>query len=809
MSFSASSFAKITVVSVVDIVKCFLILLFRNVLLNEGYCLTGNEEDSMKLFCSQNDDSPTTKDGTGEKRGSGRKQEVDRFGYYQMIMFAIISLPLFLSAGFTLAYVFTAGEVKYRCAVPECENPLNTKFDVPWMTDSVPHVSEMSKCTRYVVRNHTGVCTNQTFSNATQKCESWVYEPSENTVLSEWDLTCDANRWKLTLVGTINNVGQFVGLIFAGYISDKYGRRTILTLTTFLSGISGLIHSFSVNYWMFLAFEFIDATVAAGIYSAGFILGMEMAGVKGRVLASTIICCLFAVGEMLLGLIAMWLRSWRVILRMVYGPALLAILLPVMIPESVRKKKRTKKKHTHTHMPFSRWLLANGKHEKVESIYRKMARINGLQISEEALGAFKDMNMVKSEKIPFFQLHSRTLHKICTKIRNLLQNEQKRLETCIKLNTRTMAFRLSDGAAGDRKEVTGDANFEQLGDDYTAAGLLVLLADQHFRGDVKWANLPIAGSMSFLPLVLYLGGKWCITMSFSTIYIYTTELFPTNLRHSLLGICSMTGRMGSILSPQTPLLVSPTTPQEYHRGGFSPERNVFEKKLSSLFYLPNDVKSAIQIYRLHNLAQTERNLKVSRGSLYIKLKGLKGREAVSGQPRSTCESYVESARAERLSPKQKKKREKMEFCLRELVGGTINLHNWCSCKRAQKLISSPMEIRRELRRYADPRLLAKTKIEKRTPRHEAAQLSRLSIDDVCPVKIGNAARRFELAVAEMSQSGRQWEEASLYARRRSVWEETGNVEKEKTGKPHGSQVAGKRDGDGEGLSKTNVTIWRW
>ena len=44
-----------------------------------------------------------------------------------------------------------------------------------------------------------------------------------------------------------------------------------------------------------------------------------------------------------------------------------------------------------------------------------------------------------------------------------------------------MAFRLSDGAAGDRKEVTGDANFEQLGDDHTAAGLLVLLADQHFR----------------------------------------------------------------------------------------------------------------------------------------------------------------------------------------------------------------------------------------------------------------------------------------------------------------------------------------
>lgn len=45
-------------------------------------------------------------------------------------------------------------------------------------------------------------------------------------------------------------------------------------------------------------------------------------------------------------------------------------------------------------------------------------------------------------------------------------------------------------------------------------------------------------------------------MAFATVYIYTAELFPTTMRHSLLGICSMTGRVGSILSPQTPLLVS-------------------------------------------------------------------------------------------------------------------------------------------------------------------------------------------------------------------------------------------------------------
>ena len=40
--------------------------------------------------------------------------ELETFGKYQLGIYALISLPLLLSAGFTLDYVFTAGEVKYR-----------------------------------------------------------------------------------------------------------------------------------------------------------------------------------------------------------------------------------------------------------------------------------------------------------------------------------------------------------------------------------------------------------------------------------------------------------------------------------------------------------------------------------------------------------------------------------------------------------------------------------------------------------------------------------------------------------------------
>jgi len=46
-----------------------------------------------------------------------------------------------------------------------------------------------------------------------------------------------------------------------------------------------------------------------------------------------------------------------------------------------------------------RWLLSNGKTEKVEKIYRKMARMNGLQVTDETIKAFKELNITKPETV--------------------------------------------------------------------------------------------------------------------------------------------------------------------------------------------------------------------------------------------------------------------------------------------------------------------------------------------------------------------------------------------------------------------------
>ncbi|NXU94806.1 S22AD protein, partial [Xiphorhynchus elegans] len=49
-------------------------------------------------------------------------------------------------------------------------------------------------------------------------------------------------------------------------------------------------------------------------------------------------------------------------------------------------------------------------------------------------------------------------------------------------------------------------------------------------------------------------GKFAASASFSTSYVYTAELFPTVVRQTGVGLCSMSGRVAGILAPLVRLL---------------------------------------------------------------------------------------------------------------------------------------------------------------------------------------------------------------------------------------------------------------
>ena len=56
-------------------------------------------------------------------------------------------------------------------------------------------------------------------------------------------------------------------------------------------------------------------------------------------------------------------------------------------------------------------------------------------------------------------------------------------------------------------------------------------------------------------LVSSLIGKFFISCVMATIYSYTSELFPDSSRVTVVGLCSMSGRVGGILAPELEQLV--------------------------------------------------------------------------------------------------------------------------------------------------------------------------------------------------------------------------------------------------------------
>lgn len=67
-------------------------------------------------------------------------------------------------------------------------------------------------------------------------------------------------------------------------------------------------------------------------------------------------------------------------------------------------------------------------------------------------------------------------------------------------------------------------------------------------------------------LCLFLVGKFAVTISYTVVYEVGAELFPTELRQSMVGLCCAVACLGGLFAPQIPLLVSSITLLLYHSG---------------------------------------------------------------------------------------------------------------------------------------------------------------------------------------------------------------------------------------------------
>lgn len=120
--------------------------------------------------------------------------------------------------------------------------------------------------------------------------------------------------------------------------------------------------------------------MATSTFAGIFVLCIEWVTTKYRVLGSTIVALSFPLGEMLLGFVAMYVHDFRTLIRVLYAPGLAVIVYLWLVPESVR------------------WLLVRGKVDRAITILKRIASVNGKNLSDKSIEMIKSNYSITKTK---------------------------------------------------------------------------------------------------------------------------------------------------------------------------------------------------------------------------------------------------------------------------------------------------------------------------------------------------------------------------------------------------------------------------
>ncbi|XP_040907432.1 solute carrier family 22 member 5-like [Toxotes jaculatrix] len=466
------------------------------------------------------------------------------WGSFQQQVFFLLCLSTVPNGFAALSIVFLADTPPHRCLVPARVN-----LTAAWRNSSIPleedgHSGALvpSKCYRYRLDDLLsfserdllpGVDVN--LSNVPKEgcLDGWEYDRSVyiSTIISEWDLVCD-DRWKNPLTSSVFFCGVLTGSFISGQLSDRYGRKIVMFATIAIQTVFTFIQVFSQSWPMFCAVFFVVGLGQISNYMAAFVLGTEILGPRVRTIFSTAgVSLFFGVGYMLLPLLAFFIRDWRMLLLGLTVPSFLCLPLWWFIPESPR------------------WLLSQGRVEEAEAIVRDAAKRNKIE----------PPRVIFSPSQKELQSEKQTPHNIC----DLLRSRNIRwisITLWLVWNTVTIAyFALSLNTAN----LHGNSYFNCFLSAvvempaYTLTWVMfrwcsrrLCLCSTLFMGGLFLLLIQLIPANLFsLAITLEMTGKFAVTTAFAIVYAYTAELYPTVLRNTAVGTCSMASRIGSIIAP--------------------------------------------------------------------------------------------------------------------------------------------------------------------------------------------------------------------------------------------------------------------
>ncbi|KAJ0175269.1 hypothetical protein K1T71_009410 [Dendrolimus kikuchii] len=466
------------------------------------------------------------------------------YGRYNLFYFVLLLYPILLSSFFECGFIFEAQEIAYRCEVQGCEQRFN---DTSWLKYAIPMDPKKEKpasCERYAPVNNITIsqCLPEEFElNQTLPCENYVYE-LDKSLVKDFNLACQ--EWKRALVGTIHNTGMFVAMLFTGAISDRFGRKVAVGFSSLASFLFGFSRSFAPDYLVYVALHFFEAGFGGGLYPSAYVFIVELVGLKQRVIVSAMCNMTFVIGVVLIALLAWCVDNWRTYVLILYCPAIIVVIYVWFMNESAR------------------WLLSKGRRDEAITVLKKAAKINNLDPRKLELDSLGD---------PLLKAQNQTEDKksqLSKAIRSSII--WKRLIICsfLWMTCSLVYYGMSINSVSLSSNRYVSFMLVTVVE-IPAYIVVVIVLDKYGRKKTLISTYLTCACMSmlfaFLPrsdywsIPLYLIGKWSVTLAYSSVYIYVSEVFPTNMRQTLISVCSTAGRIGSLIAPVTPLLT------QYHK----------------------------------------------------------------------------------------------------------------------------------------------------------------------------------------------------------------------------------------------------
>ncbi|PZC80099.1 hypothetical protein B5X24_HaOG215440 [Helicoverpa armigera] len=372
------------------------------------------------------------------------------------------------------------------------------------------------------------------FSNDQCPCENPVWDKSvfTETMQTKYSIVCE-NAWLVSFSQSMLYFGLLLGALFFGFLSDRFGRLPIFSLSTLLMASAGCLVPFMPTAASFIVIRCIEGIGSGGAIVTGYVLIIEYCGTNYRETVSALYHLPVNVSHLSLAGISYLIRHCDAFQLALSVPAFLCVTPWCLALESPK------------------WLIAHGKIDKATRVLEKIAAFNRKpsgNIKTEIEEYYAAQSSIKSHKVKFWQIfHHRRL------IINLF---------CISFNYFVCGMgyygvsQYIGNMSGDIHRNVAISGALLIPGTITSAFLLNHLGRRSFLMTTTFLSGILMIVVIMIPehanLARVCTACICNTfffMSFIIVFLYGVELFPTSIRNTVLGFLSVLSRVGQITAP--------------------------------------------------------------------------------------------------------------------------------------------------------------------------------------------------------------------------------------------------------------------